>query len=248
MKKLRIKCPFAGYGHIVAYITMILSSAAAAFFGLLCAAVFISAAITALLTLAVGYLWLNRLTDEDRIKIEKAEAHVWCKPNEEEKRRAAETMAVFHSEFIFAFILVAAIVIPLALSDDFPITPLFIFIVIATFLLIAGFYAWSIIRNRIWRIMDDSAECTVLPVSSVYAVKHSSKGSWTVNNYAVIHTNKGKLILPAQSERMSRSKAKKYRPAKVEKVCVVKYKGMITYFPIMQHKPVVMPQSYRDAM
>lgn len=259
MKRLKLKCPFCGYGTRVAYITIFISSIPGAYFGLLYAdktdsieaayiAAFISAAITALLILTAAYLWLNRLTDEDRIKIEKAEETVWQKPNWEQKRRAAATMTVLHFEFIFIFIIFAAIVIPLALSNDFQITPLFIIVVITIFLLIAGFYVWRIIREKIWRILDDSAECTILPVSSVYVVKNSSRSRWTVENYAVIHTNEGKLILPAKTERMSRNEAKKYRPAKIEKICIVKYRGMITYFPIMQQKAVNIPKSHWDAM
>lgn len=259
MKKLRLKCPFCGYGTRVAYITLFISSIAGAFFGLLYAdktdniespyiAAFISTAITALLILTAGYLWLNRLTDEDRIKIEKTEEIVWHKPNWEEKRRAAATMRVFHFEFILAYIIAGIGAFAFIGDSDFEITPLFIIVVITIFLLITAVYVWHIIRSRIWQIMDNTAECAVIPVSSVYVVKSSSRSSWTVTNYAVIHTNEGKFILSAKIERMSRSKAKKYRPAKIEKICIVKYKGMITYFPIMQQKAVVIPKSHWDAM
>ena len=78
--------------------------------------------------------------------------------------------------------------------------------------------------------MDDTAICTTLLVSSVYVVKSSSRRRCSVTNYAVIYTNEGKLILPAKITSISRSEAKKYRPEKIERICVVKYRGMITYF------------------
>lgn len=259
MKRLRLKCPFCGYGTRVAWITLFISSIAGAFFGLLYEdktdsietayiAAFISTAITALLILTVGYLWLNRLTDEDRIKNEKAEEIVWHKPNLEQKLRAAATMKVLHLEFILTYVFAGIMPLVLICDSDFEITPLFIIIVATVFLLITAVYIWYIIRSRIWRRIDNTAECAILPVSSVYVVKSSSRSSWTVTNYAVIHTNEGKFVLPAKTERMSRSEAKKYRPAKIEKVCIVKYKGMITYFEITREKPIAYAASRREAM
>ena len=254
MKRLRLKCPFCGYGTIVAWITLFISSFAGAFFGLIYAdransigAAFISTVITALLTLTASLLWLNRTTDEEKARIQTADAPVWRKPSRQEKSLASATMVVLHFEFIIIFAIVILTLFALIASSDFKITPLFIIIISAVFLFIATIYIWHILRDRIWRSMDDTAVCTVLSVSSVYIVKSSSRSNWSVTNYAVIYTNEGKLILPAKTVNISRSEAKKYRPEKIERICIVKYKGMITYFPIMPHKLAITPRSYRDA-
>ncbi len=257
MKRLKLKCPFAGYGTRVVWATFTISSAVGAFFGLLYEdrtnsiefsyiALFLSYAIAALLTLTVSFLWLNRLTDEERIKIQNADEPVWRKLNAEENRCAAATMSFFHIEFIIIYVMVIVVLLATTVGTDFKITPLFIIIVSAVLLLITAVYVWYITRERMWRNMDDTAECTTLPVSYVYVVKNSSKSRWTVTNYAVIYTNKGKLVLPAKSKSMSRSEAKKYTPAKIEKICIVKYKGMLTYFAVMRENPAKLPETYYE--
>ena len=216
MKRLKLKCPFAGYGTRVAWITLFISSIAGTFFGLCFVdktdsiesaytASFISIVIATLLTLAISFLWINRLTDEERIKIQNADELVWRKPSRWEKNLAAATMVVLHFGFIIIFATVILVIFTLTAGSDFKVTPLFIIIIAAVFLFIAAVYIWHILRYRIWRNMDDTAVCTTLPVSYVYVVKSSSRSNWTVTNYAVIYTNEGKLVLPVKSKSMSRS-------------------------------------------
>ena len=241
MKQLKLKCPFAGYGSTVAYITLFLSSIISAFIALYTedktnsvddafSALAITAVLSSVIILIISHLRLTRLTEDDKFRISKADEPAWRKPTWEEKRRAAATMTVLHFEFILTYIFAGIMPIILICDSDFEITPLFIGTVITIFLLITAVYIWHIIRSRVWWKIDDTAACAILPVSSVYVVKSSAKTTWTVTNYAVIHTNEDKLILSAKTERMSRSEAKKYRLAKIEKICIIKYKGMITYF------------------
>ena len=216
MKRLKRKCPFAGYGGFAVFISILFYMLSVTIFTssnqilTLKELVFCSSIVPVLLVI-MHYL-LRRETNADKKIMSSAKAVVWKKCGKYERKKAVESISCYYAEFITVFIILVITLIVYSMKIK---NSLFIAIFCGTIGVLVLIFVGLNIRKMLWKKIDSSARYTILPITSTYAVS----GLKSTNHYAVIHTNEDKLILKMNS----------LKEMKAKQVCIIEYNNMVTY-------------------
>lgn len=231
MKRLRLKCPFCGYGNIVFIIAFTIASVLAfvipgvtspdfAFHGIILRIILISSAISLL-----AHFWLYRTKKSDRELIKNAEKIYWRPLSDAEEKYAVQCGKPDYLGFIVTAVIIASVFLGYAFAMEFVIHP-FILAIVSVCAIAAFVYLLTEISNyRKWQSIDSSARCTVLPVHHTYTVKSKAKIATIKNYYHVVYTPEGKLIFKGGTDGFG-----SYLPKHdVKEICVFKYRNMLVF-------------------
>lgn len=221
-----LSCPFCGYGYRLGKIAFV-SDMICLLLGVLydwnLAAALL---IPPLLVMVVGFFWCNRLTAQDRALIESADYLLWTPLTEEDRQQITKR----HSPH-FVMLLFMLLCMPLALMGGRggPLTLeefrqrakiLFIAALFAAFAAVLGH-----MNEKLWRSVDDTAVCAIVPVSSYYWVYTRTRRETITSRYMVIHLPEGRYVLEQHT-------------ASCSAVKLVRCKGMLCYIEIEKYRSV----------
>ncbi len=231
MKRLRLKCPFCGYGYIVFIATVTLSSVLAfiipgvtspgfEFHGIILRIILISFVLA-----LIAHLWLYRTKRKERELVKNAEKIYWRELTEAEENNVRHSISPDYLGFIVAVVMIACIFFGYAYTMDFVIHP-FILMITCVCAITAFIYLLSEMSGyRKWQAIDGSAKCVVLPVHHTYTVKNRAKFITTNNHYHVVYTQKGKLVFKGRTNGFG-----SYSPEPhVKEIRIFEYKNMLVY-------------------
>ncbi len=231
MKRLRLKCPFCGYGYIVFIISFTIASALAfiipgvtspdfAFHGIILRIILIATAIS-----LPAHFWLYRTKKSERGLVKNAEKICWRELSKAEEKHAVKCGEPDYLSFIIAVVIIACIFLGFAIAMDFILHP-FIVIIASVAAISALIYLLTEISHyRKWQKIDNTARCAVLPVHHTYAVKNKAKFTTTNSYYHVVYTEHGKLVFKSRTTTFDSRPQKPY----VREIRVFEYKNMFTY-------------------
>ena len=200
MKRLRLKCPFCGYGNIVFIIAFTIASVLAfvipgvtspdfAFHGIILRIILIASAFSLL-----AHFWLYRTKKSERELIKNAEKICWRPLSNDEEKLVIRCGKPDYLGFIIAAVIIAAVFLGYAFAMEFEIHP-FILAIVSVCAIAAFVYLLTEISHyRKWQGSDGSAKCAVLPDHHTYTVKNKTKLTTIKNYYHVVYTQEGKLV------------------------------------------------------
>ena len=93
---------------------------------------------------------------------------------------------------------------------------------ICIIILLAAF-GLDLVRRLLWKTVDSTAVCTVIPIDHMYDVTHHSKRSTWEVSYLVFYQPEGRYVLRAKGG-----------SGDADRIAVVKYHGMVTWVPYPQ--------------
>ncbi len=231
MKRLRLKCPFCGYGNIVFIIAFTIASVLAfvipgvtspdfAFHGIILRIILIASAIS-----LIAHFWLYRTKRSERELIANAEKICWRPLSDDEEKYAVECGKPDYLGFIVAAVIIAAVFIGYAFAMEFVIHP-FILAIVSVCVIAAFVYLLTeISHHRKWQAIDGSAKCAVLPVHHTYTVKNKTKLIATTSYYHVVYTQEGKLVFKGVTDGFGSYTSKH----DVREIRVFEYRNMFTF-------------------
>ncbi len=228
--KLRMLCPFMGYGTKLTAVTAAVTAAMAILF-FCCFEAPVTGCCFGLILTLIGWIWWSgRLTAEDRGYMEEAEYPLWM-PLTDEDRHQLESR-----NYLILWWMSIPVIITLFLFFRFPDsksapdteagwavfhtieTLLYLTIVVAVYL------GW--LNSKQWKQLDDTACVAEFPIRHRYSIVERDKYGEHVYNYMVFYTPDGKFVLQQNGSHCDR-------------VRIVRYKGMVTYLEVDDRPGVV---------
>ncbi|MBQ8781288.1 MAG: hypothetical protein IJZ72_06430 [Oscillospiraceae bacterium] len=219
MKRLKLKQPFRGYEDRVLTIAVIISPCA----GLAALSlsedkkvsfVFPFILIAFVMILTAAYLILKQTNAEEQYLIEQAKEYDWQSPDDWVYKAVRDKYKMPWLEISIVSIMLAIFLIAFAVKSESLKAALLPMAVGGGIILL--WIILSAVQKKRWSAIDENAECTILRSHHTYTVKTHGRGRTYINEYYVFYTPEGRIVL------------KKER-ANCQKVCVVKFNGMITY-------------------
>lgn len=221
--KLRMLCPFMGYGVRLTAVAGAVTAATTILFFCCFDAPITGIGFGLILTLIGWIWWSGRLTAEDRGYMEEAEYPLWMPLTDEDRKRLEKR------NYLILWWMSIPIIITLFLFFRFPdlkTAPdteagwavfhaiealLYLTIVVAVFL------GW--LNNKQWKQLDDTACVAEFPIHHHYSIVEHDKHGEHVYNYMVFYTPDGKYVLEQNGSHCDR-------------VRIIRYKGMVTYLEV----------------
>lgn len=230
MFKLKLNCPFCGYGHIVGIVSFIISFFASMIIALynitaddkydsfqlfldILESVFVFG-ISMSIVLFICYKWLNRITAKDKEYMESAKSPYWRAITKGEinaaiyKQKADKVMIFFVLLYAVAFIVISALT---GASGNFILVTTLILLTISAVYIICQY-----VKQYRWSKLDETAMCAEINVQRTYMVEFRGKGRVTKNCYCVLYTPEDKYILESYASNGAN-------------IHVIKFNNMITF-------------------
>ncbi len=212
--KLKMICPFCGYGFRVFTVVMLVCIVPMVVHHSNLKLAVISTTIVAIIATAVGYLWCNRLNTVDLRAMEESELPLWTPVTAIDKGMVRTKMKFDKMIWLVIgtmFSAAAVMYVVFKNKTEFSYVKIFIAAIICGIVVASIFY----LRSRLWNKIDNSALAAEIPVSSVYTVTNYGRYSSTTNTYMVIYLPDGKYVLPQKNI--------------CRKIRLIQFDGMLTY-------------------
>ena len=219
MKRLKLKHPFRGYEERVLIIAVIISPLAG--LALLSLSedkkvsfVFLFILIAFVMILTAAYLILKQTNAEERYLIEQAEEPQWQSPDDWVYTAVKNKYKIPWLEISIVSIMLAIFLIAFAVKSESLKAALIPLAIGGGIILL--WIILSAVQKKRWSAIDENAECAILCSHHTYTVKTHGRGRTYINEYYVFYTPEGRIVL-------------KKEQSNCQKVCVIKFNGMITY-------------------
>lgn len=238
MKKLKLICPFHGYGDRIFGITLLVfiiamfinnskSTEDSTKPDIL---IFVAIGVIALMVLGIAVLLIAHESKEDRLFKEHAEPLEWIAVEDWEKE---EIEALERPSYLSYGVLILLEIVMLAFGKGEMILLLVAMLSITIILFIINIVSYSM-----WKNMDSTAVKAVIPINRTYSVSRHVKHHGSVyKHFHEIYTPDGKIVLPHRE-----IKSNPFAPSEYHKtssisgiytnIIVVKYKNLITYIEL----------------
>lgn len=221
--KLRMLCPFMGYGTKLTAITGVVTAAMAILFFFLFEAPVTGCCFGLVLTLIGWIWWSGRLTAEDRGYMEEAEYPLWMPLTDEDRERLGKR------NYLILWWMSIPIIITLFLFFRFPDSKTApdteagwaafhtIEILLYLVIIVGVFLGW--LNSKQWKQLDDTACVAEFPIRHRYSIVDRDKYGEAVYNYMVFYTPDGKFVLQQNGSHCDR-------------VRIIRFRGMVTYLEV----------------
>ncbi|MBQ8827103.1 MAG: hypothetical protein IJ007_08420, partial [Oscillospiraceae bacterium] len=170
--------------------------------------------IAFVMILTAAYLILKQTNAEEQYLIEQAEEPRWQSPDDWMYTAVRDKYKMPRLEILMVSIMLAIFLIAFAVKSESLKAALIPTAVGGGIILL-----WIIlaaVQKKRWSAIDENAECAILRSHHTYTVKSYGRGRIYINEYYVFYTPDGRIVL-------------KKEQTCCQKVCVIKFNGMITY-------------------
>lgn len=219
MKRLKLKQPFRGYESRVLIIAVFISP----FAGLAALSLSedkqISFVLPFILTafvlfLALAYFIMSHTNTEEKYLIEQAPEYNWQTPDDWMYPAVRNKHRIPWIEIIIGIVLFAVFIVVFIFKAD-DLSMIWLPLAVGGGIILLWIILCAVQQQR-WAAIDSSAEFTTLEAHNTYTVKHYGRHNVYIYEYYVFYTPDGRIIL-------------KKEHSNCNKVCVIKFNGMITY-------------------
>ena len=226
MKRLKYQCPFGGRQYpyyLVLLSAVIVPLAALIKFDADGVTVFGLMALCPAVIAAICYTREQRLMPDEQDLIDSSEYPLWqpVPPDllDSVHRQTRRLSRESKSGIVLFTGFAAGTLIPRSGDPNYPLAGAFI--IGALVCLIIG-----LLQRALWSDCDETAVFTVIPIDHMYDIKHHSRrGSW-IESYLVFYLPDGRYTLRAKNG-----------TGDAGAIAVVKFRGMVTWFPYRQSPP-----------
>ncbi len=245
MKRLRLKCPFCGYGKLIVPIAVVLGGLAGVAIddyeitGIKTLDIVLRFSAIAVIILIISHLWLYRTKRKEQGLIESAEKIQWRELKAWENKEAIARAKPDYNGIKIGAMFSSALIIAYLAAVDFKPDYRTLLLIFSFIVMIILWIFYGFLRVKKWQKIDNTARCAVFPIHHTYAVKLRGKWGWHYRHYHVIYTSEGKFVFSQMYFNGRNYEPEYHKNAKpISKVHIIKYKGMYTYveYPSSSHE------------